>query len=110
MKTLVDTSEPARLFNKKQKAGKLFVIECKLEERLELGRKMSGCYPPRRGSAYSLSQDEEHQLQCEAHQVAAQHLLNQGREYCPAYDVGGVPYPLHQCIPDGGLDRRPEYS
>merc|ERR1719153_118113 len=77
MKTLAESCEPVRLFNGEKKAGKLLVTECMLEELQELGRKMSGCYPARRGSAYSLSQDEEHQQQSEEHQAQAQHLLSQ---------------------------------
>ena len=109
MKTLAETCEPARLYNGEKKAGKLLVSECTLESQ-ELGRKMSGCYPARRGSAYSLSQDEEHHQQCEQHQAQAQHLLSQGLDHCPVYEDGGAPYPLHNCIPEGGLDRRPSYS
>ena len=110
MKTLAQSCEPARLYNGEKKTGKILVTECVVEELQELGRKLSGCYPARRGSAYSLSQDEEHQLQCEEHQAQAQHLLSQGTDHCPVYEGGGVPYPLVNCIPEGGLDRRPSYS
>ena len=57
MKSLAETSSPARIYNEENKAGKLYVMECRVEQAQDLERKGSGGgYPARRGLAYSISQ------------------------------------------------------
>ena len=57
MKSLAETSSPARILNGEKKGGKLYVMECRVEKAQDLERKGSGgSYPARRGLAYSISQ------------------------------------------------------
>lgn len=132
MKSLAETSSPARILNVEKKAGKLYVMECKVEQAQDLERKGSvGCYPARRGSAYSLSQDEVHHQECLMHQAKAQELLSQGIDHSPHFqdhhqDIPIVsddtvdsshwtlppccPYPTQLHLPEEAVDRRPSYS
>ena len=132
MKSLADTSSPARIYNGEKKAGKLYVMECRVEKAQDLERKGSGgCYPARRGSAYSVSQEETHHQECLIQQAQAQELLSKGinhsphfQEQHPAIPVVSFntvdnaqwsgspccPYPTQLHLPEEAVDRRPSYS
>ena len=86
MKSLAETSSPVRIYNGEKKAGKLYVMECRVEQAQDLERKGSGGgYPARRGFAYSISQEETHQQEGLLQQAQAQELLGQGNDHSPYF-------------------------
>jgi hypothetical protein len=95
MKSLAETSSPARILSGEKKGGKLYVMECRVEKALDMEREGSGdCYPARRGSAYSISQEETHHQECLIQQAQALELLSQGNDHCPNFQEQHLAIPV----------------